>query len=135
MLFRDIARETLPALQIGRNGSFVFARPDAAGGRRGDNEENRCAVQRCHCASEAVPGVFTNQYSRSAPLRIEGANLEPAIDESFLVEQPVRRQEELPVHVTDDRLSPSPAQRHIERTIIEGVVPHLVKPNAHIERP
>jgi hypothetical protein len=37
------------------------------------------------------------------------------------------------MHVVDYGLIAS--QRHIERAIIEGVVPHLVEPNAHIECP
>ncbi len=80
-----------------------------------------------------MPGVFTDQHRRATPRRIKRANLEAAVDESFLVEHPVCRQEELAMHMADYGLVAS--QRHIERAIIEGVVPHLVEPNAHIECP
>ncbi len=78
-----------------------------------------------------MPGVFADQHRRAAPTRVEGAHLEPAIDEPFLVEQTVCRKKQLAVHVPDQRLVAS--QRYIERAIIEGVVPHLVESNAHIE--
>jgi hypothetical protein len=47
----------------------------------------------------------------ATPGSIESADLEAAIDESFLVEHAVGRQEQLAVHVPDDGLVAS--QRHI----------------------
>jgi len=82
-----------------------------------------------------VPGIFADEHRGPAPIGVESAYLEAAVHESFLVEQAVGREEELSVDVPDDRLAAAPRQRHIERTIIEGVVPDLVEPNAHIERP
>src|SRR5438445_4904 len=80
-----------------------------------------------------MPGVFADQHRRASPLGVECSHLESTVDEPFLIEQPVRRQEELAVDMPDEGLFAS--QRHIERTIIEGVVPHLVEPNAHIQLP
>ena len=42
----------------------------------------------------------------TAPSGVERANFEAAIDESLLVEQPVRRQEQLAMHVPDYGSSP-----------------------------
>jgi penicillin-binding protein 2D len=80
-----------------------------------------------------MPRIFANENRSPPPIGVEGPNLKPAIDEPLLVEKSVRRQEELSMDVADNGLfSPAP-QGHIERTIIERIVPHLVKPNAHIE--
>src|SRR4051812_26065939 len=80
-----------------------------------------------------MPGVFADQHASAPKCGVESADLEAPIDEALLVEESVGRKEELAVHVTDYRLFGS--QRHIEGTIIEGVVPLLVEPNAHIEGP
>src|ERR1700730_8260038 len=86
VLFGDIAGKSLPPLQVGWNWPFVLPRPDAARGRRGHNENHRRAVEGSHGSGEAVPGVLTDQHRGAAPRRVEGANLETAIDEPLLVE-------------------------------------------------
>jgi len=80
-----------------------------------------------------VPGVLADQHRGATPTRVERADLEAPIDESFFVEHSIGRKEELAVHVPDHRLVSPSTQSHIERAIIESVVPHLVKPDAHIE--
>jgi len=133
VLLGDVTRQTLPALEVGGDRTFVLAPPYTPGGGSRQNEDRGRSVERRYGSGETVPGVFADEHRRAAPMRVESAHLEAAIDESFLVEHPVCRQEELPMHVPDNRLIAS--QRHIERAIIVGVVPHLVEPNAHIERP
>src|SRR6185437_10700954 len=80
VLLRDVTRETLPAFEIGGNGSFILARPNAPGRRRSDNVKRRRAVERSNGPGEAVPRVFADQHRRSARWRIERADLEAAID-------------------------------------------------------
>ena len=103
VLFSDVARETLPAFQVSWNWSLVLARPHSACRRRRKDEKHRCAVQRGDSSGEAVPRILADQHGCTSPLRLEGPNFESAIDESFLVEKPISRQEELAVNVTDHR--------------------------------
>jgi hypothetical protein len=60
-------------------------------GRCGYDEDHRGAVERRNGAGEAVPRVFANEHRGASPFRIERANLESAIDETFFVEQSVGR--------------------------------------------
>jgi len=85
-------------------------------------------VRLCHASSQISMAARPHSVSNAR-------NLEAAIDESFFVEETVGRKEELAVHVPDHGLIGPSTQSHIERAIIESVVPHLVKPNAHIEWP
>src|SRR5437762_2194297 len=135
MFLGNVAREQLPPLEVCGHLTFIFPSPYPAGWRRRDDEDYRCPIERCHSAGETMPGVLADQHCGAAPVGVEGANLEPAIDEPLLVEKPVGGQEEFSVHVADHGLATPSIQRYIERAIIEGVVPHLVESNAHIEGP
>ena len=101
VLFGDVACQALPAFEIGWNRSFVRSPPHPARRGCGDDEHHRGAVQRGHGSSEAMPGVFADQHGCAPPIGVESAHFESAIHKSLLVEQAVRRQEELAMNVAD----------------------------------
>jgi len=135
LLLGDITREPLPPLEIGRHRAFVLPRPNSARRGSGQNEYHRRAVERGDRSGETVPRVLADEHRGTAPARVECADLEATVDEPLFIEHSVSWKEELAVDVPDHRLIGISTQSHIERAIIESVVPHLVKPNAHIEWP
>jgi hypothetical protein len=79
-----------------------------------------------------MPGVLTDEHRRLPPCCPKGANIVTAVDEPLLVEQPVCREKDLAMHVTDDgRLG---AERDAQSAVEQRVLEHLVKANYDIER-
>jgi hypothetical protein len=61
------------------------------------------------------------------------ASSQISIDKAFLVEQAVRRQEILPVHVKDAR--GTVAKPHVGDAVVQVVAPLFVEAHHHIQRP
>lgn len=79
-----------------------------------------------------MPCILADEHRGATPARVESADLEPAIHEALLVEQPVGRKENFPVYVADYR--GFAAEGCVERTVVDGVVPDLIEPESDVER-
>src|SRR6185503_17872401 len=79
-----------------------------------------------------MPRVLAHENRCAAPRSIERAHLVPSFYESLLVEQPIRRQEVLPMDMKDLRLGG--AEAHVECAVVQCVAPFLVEPEHHIYR-
>src|SRR6185437_1069977 len=125
MFLGDVAYQSLPPTDARRSRYAIVARPDAARRGRGADEDHARPIERRKRPCEAVPGVLADQYGRASPRRIECPNVVAALNESLLVEQPVRRQEVLAVHVQDRRFRA--AQPNAHGAVVERVVPQFVE--------
>jgi hypothetical protein len=88
------------------------------------------------CAPSSAAIVPLRECQASSHTRIaarpHAADVAPALDEALFVEQAVRRQEDLPVHVADERHRL--AERDVERAVVQLVPPDLVEPDADVDR-
>src|ERR1035437_2008770 len=87
-----------------------------------------------------MPRILANEHRRPAPRRIERAHAVAPLDESFLVEEPARREEVLAVHVQDPiRAAAVPAagrftpQLHVHEAVVEISLELFVKADYHVE--
>jgi hypothetical protein len=81
-----------------------------------------------------VPHVLADEQRGAPPRRVERPHLEAALHEALLVEQAVRGEEVLAVHVADG-VPVVGAERSVERRVVQRVAPHLVETDHHVERP
>jgi hypothetical protein len=131
VLVGNVPRQALPAPDARRRRP-VPVRPGSAGRRCGRDEDDLRPVERRDTRRHAVPRVLADEQRSAPPRRVERAHLPPALDEALLVEEAVRRQEDLAMHVSHDRLAA--AERHVHRRVVERVAPDLVEPDHDVER-
>ena len=79
-----------------------------------------------------MPRIFADKHAHPPNRRVEGADRLAALHEALLVEQAVRRQKYLAMNVMNDRLGAP--ERHVQRAVIELVLPDLVEAHRHVER-
>src|SRR5687768_2731565 len=126
----DILRDALPPGET-RGSIGILIRVDSPGGTRAGDDEQLRAVERGEHRHHRVPSIFTDENRRPAPPRVERLDRATALDEALFVEYPVRRQENLPMHVTDPGVGA--AERGVERRIVEPVLEQLVEAETDFE--
>src|SRR6185312_14989371 len=125
--------EPLPSGHACRTRNSVLPRPRTSRRSGRANENGAGAIERKQRPRQAVPGVLTDEHGAATPRCVECPERLTALDEPFLVEQSVRRQEVLPVDVPYQRRGA--ADPHPHRAVVEDVVPDLVKAEYDLERP
>ena len=79
-----------------------------------------------------MPGVLTDQDRRASPRRVERLHAPAGLDEPFLIEDSVGREEHLAVDVADAGVAIS--QSGVERGVVEPVLVQLVEAEGDVER-
>ena len=131
VLLGDVADQPVPARHARRNRDAVGALERAARRRRGRHEHHVRAVERRDQPRERMPRILADQHGRAAPRRVERADGVAALDEPLLVEQAVRREEVLPVHVQDLRRA---AAAHVREAVVQVAFELLVESDHRVDR-
>src|SRR6185312_10326430 len=132
MFLRAIARETLPPMHARRPAYLlVRLRPRTTRRRCRWNEDDLRAVECRRCSGERVPRILADENRGASPTRVERANSESMLDESFFVEEAVRGEKDLAVHVRDHGFVT--AERDVDRAVEIRVFVQLVESRNHID--
>src|SRR5215210_4174266 len=87
-----------------------------------------CRQHRC----ERVPGVLANEERCPSPCGIERLNTAAGLHKAFFVEHTVRRQEDLPMDVTD--AGAGSTQGGVDARVVEAVIVDLVESQRYVKR-
>ena len=134
MLFGDVAHEPFPPRGAVRTGNSVATRPEATSRRRRRYKDHLRAIECGNRAGHRVPRIFAHQNGCASPRCFEGADIGAAFHKPFFVEESVRRQIILAMHMTQNRRTVIEPDGDVGRAVVQRLAPPLVEANDDIDR-